>query len=160
MQKRDGKSTESKGESPAEIMACTCANFRRVARVVTQSYDAALRPVKLKATQFTLLGTLSLAGEVPITRLAALMVMDRTTLTRNLQPLVRRGLIEVEQGQGSDQRVHKVRLTDDGRALFEEAKPLWRTVQNRFSEGFGPERWNGLLGDLKDVISMAKQPGI
>lgn len=148
---------EEKGGSATGIQACACANFRRATRVVTQAYDAALQPVKLKGTQFTLLGTLTLAGEVPITRLADLMVMDRTTLTRNLQPLIRRSLVEVRQGQDDDQRVHRVCLTDKGRTLFEAAMPLWQAVQNRFSEGLGSERWAGLLHDLKATVALARK---
>ena len=80
------------------VAACTCANLRKATRVVTQVYDAALQPVGLKATQFTVLAVLAERGEAPLTRLAETLVMDRTTLTRNLKPLVREGFIRIEPG--------------------------------------------------------------
>ena len=66
---------------------CTFANLRKASRTVSQAYNDALRPAGLKATQFTLLATLNKRGEVSVSELAAALVMDRTTLTRNLKPL-------------------------------------------------------------------------
>lgn len=86
-------------KSPYEILDvvnCTSATLRKATRVVTQVYDGALRPVGLRATQFNLLATLAISGDTPLTRLAEMLVMNRTTLTRNLKPLVGKGLICVE----------------------------------------------------------------
>ena len=60
-----------------DVASCTCATLRKAARVVTQAYDAALQPTGLKATQFTLLATLQIPGDAPMTRLADALVMDR-----------------------------------------------------------------------------------
>ena len=114
---------------PMDLGACTCANLRRATRVVTQAYDGALSPLSLRATQFTLLATLAKTGDVALTRLAETLVMDRTTLTRNLKPLIARGLIRV--GQEQDQRVRQIHLTDDGMKLFDRARPAWEEVQAR-----------------------------
>jgi DNA-binding MarR family transcriptional regulator len=135
---------------PLNLAACTCANLRRAMRAVTQAYDAALAPTGLRATQFTVLAALSLSGDVPLGRLAKALGMDRTTLTRNLRPLSDRGLVEdVREG---DQRVRLVRLTASGRALLEDARPLWERVQERTVGGLGQTRWAGLLDDLDRLV--------
>lgn len=139
-----------------DVAACTCANLRKAARVVTRAYDAALQPVGLKATQFTLLATLAEGGDAPLTRLAEAMVMDRTTLTRNLGPLERRGLIRIQPEE--DQRVRRVTLTSAGRQLFEAARPHWDRVQSRLADGLGQDRWSGLLRDLAATVELTRAP--
>ncbi len=137
-----------------DLAACTCANLRKAARVVTQIYDAALQPTGLKATQFTLLATLSKRGDLPLTRLADALVMDRTTLTRNLKPLVRRGLIRIEHDD--DQRVRKVSLTETGKSVFEQARPQWAQAQSRIVERLGQARWSGFLDDLMAAVAVVR----
>ena len=78
-------------------------------------------------------------------------VMDRTTLTRNLKPLVRDGLIDIVQE--SDQRVRNVTLTENGKASFEDARPHWERVQSAMVEKLGSARWSGLLEDLGATIT-------
>ncbi len=140
--------------SATDVTACTCANLRKAARVVTQAYDAALRPAGLKATQFTLLATLAKRGDAPLTRLADALVMDRTTLTRNLKPLLRKGLIRIEHEQ--DQRVRKVSLTETGRRVFEDARRQWEQAQSRIVESLGQARWSGFLEDLAATVAMVR----
>ena len=79
--------------NPLDMSACTASNVRKASRAISQVYDAALQPVNLKSTQFTVLATLSKSGQQPLSQLADAMVMDRTTLTRNLQPLLKRKLV-------------------------------------------------------------------
>ncbi len=129
-----------------DLTQCTCANLRKAARVVTQAYDAALQPSGLKATQFTVLATLAAEGDVPLTRLAEALVMDRTTLTRNLKPLMRDGLVRIDHED--DRRVRKVVLTEPGRTALEAARPYWEGAQARVHRALGQERWSGLLADL------------
>ena len=82
-------------------------------------------------------------GGAPLTQLADVLVMDRTTLTRNLKPLVRRGLIRIEHE--ADQRIRNVNLTKSGRRVFEEARPQWEQAQSRIVERLwrrgGPISW-------------------
>ncbi len=137
-----------------DLTACTCANLRRAARVVTQSYDQALQPSGLKATQFTLLATLSNRGDLPLTRLAEALVMDRTTLTRNLKPLVGKGYVRVDRDQ--DQRVRRISLTDAGKVILDAALPLWRQSQSRLVESLGRARWSGLLDDLTETVALVQ----
>jgi DNA-binding MarR family transcriptional regulator len=137
-----------------QLTACACANLRKASRAVTQVYDAALQPTGLKATQFTLLATLSTLGDLPLTRLAEALVMDRTTLTRNLKPLIGKGLVDV--ASGDDQRVRKVGLTPSGRTAFDEALPHWRIAQSRFVEGLGQEKLRDLLAGIGGTVSIAR----
>ena len=134
-----------------DVAACTCASLRQATRSVTQVYDATLQPTGLRATQFTLLATLDQLGEPAMTQLAAALVMDRTTLTRNLKPLIDNGLVMV--AGDTDRRVRRVELTDEGRLAYDTALPLWRTAQQRLVERLGHDRWTTLLGDLGAVVA-------
>ncbi len=129
---------------------CVCFNLRRAARAVTQLYDAALEPSGLRATQFSLLVALRLAGPVTISRLARQLVTDRTTLTRNLKPLEKHGLIEIVTG--ADRRTRTVRLTARGREALATALPRWRRVQADLVGGLGEERWRRLMPDLAAAV--------
>jgi DNA-binding MarR family transcriptional regulator len=132
--------------------ACACANLRKATRAVTQLFDEALAPSGLRATQFTLLVTNRLMGESTINELAERMVMDRTTLSRNLKPLVRNGLLEVRSGE--DGRTRLVRLTPAGEQALEEAYPLWQQAQQETVSALGEERYEALLGDVAQVVSL------
>ncbi len=140
----------SKRHSVTELADCTCANLRKAARIVTQAYDVALQPSGLKATQFILLANLVEQGDMPLTQLAEALVMDRTTLTRNLKPLLRKGLVRIEQEE--DLRVRKVSLTGDGLRSVEEARPLWEEIQARIGKRLGDDRWSGLIEDLGATV--------
>jgi DNA-binding MarR family transcriptional regulator len=139
-----------------DLAACTCANLRKATRMVTQAYDTALQPSGLKATQFTLLSVLENCGPLPLTQLAAALVMDRTTLTRNLKPLVANGFVAIEPA--ADQRVRQVVLTSAGRRVWRAARPHWETAQSKFVERLGVERWSGLIDDLAAVTAIFQKP--
>ena len=139
-----------------DMSACTCANLRKAARVVTQAYDSALQPVGLKATQLTVLATLANRGDMPVTRLAEALVMDRTTLTRNLKPLERQGLVRIEQE--ADQRVRKVNLTAMGARILKDAQPLWAQVQTQIHKKLGQDKWSSFLNDLSATITAVRDP--
>jgi DNA-binding MarR family transcriptional regulator len=128
---------------------CTSFNLRKAARTVTQFYDDALRGSGLKSTQFSLLAAASVAGAVPISRLAEEMAMDRTTLTRNLKPLETDGLLRIVAG--ADRRVRNVTVTPEGEALLQKAAPMWRDAQTRMIDKLGDERWGELLRHLQGV---------
>ena len=148
---RDPKTRQPNSKDVAD---CTCANLRKAARVVTQAYDAALRPSGLKATQFTLLAALARRGDAPLTRLAEALVMDRTTLTRNLKPLVGKALVRI--GHEQDQRVRKVGLTEAGRRALEAARPQWERAQSRLVQDIGQQRWSALLADLAVTVAVVQ----
>ncbi len=135
--------------------ACACTHLRKAARAVTQVFDEALRSSGLRATQFTLLVTSRLAGETPVRELAERMVMDRTTLSRNLKPLVRKGLLEVRPGE--DGRIRLVRITPEGERILGEAYPLWERAQHEVVGALGEDRYEALLGDVDRAISLVAE---
>src|SRR5579863_8717077 len=94
----------------SSLQDCNCLAIRQAARHVTQFYDRLFAPTGLRATQFAILSRLRRDGPMPINALAAVLVMDRTTLGRNILPLERDGLIEVARSD-SDRRRHELRLT-------------------------------------------------
>ena len=137
-----------------DVSACLCSNLRKAARTVTQAYDAALLPSDIKITQFILLSKLSTLGEVPVSTLADALVMDRTTLTRNLKPLISRGWIRI--AADDDRRVRLVSLTREGQARFEDAHPHWQQAQVQMTERLGTERLGALLDDLSATIAKSR----
>lgn len=128
---------------------CACANLRRATRTITQFYDAQLQPSGLRATQFTVLVTISLIKEITITDLAEQLGMDRTTLTRNLKPLEKQGLVVSHAGE--DRRTRVVTLTEQGQEAVNKALPMWEKAQKRVVEALGPEKFNQLLANLSEV---------
>ncbi|SRR5579884_305247 len=139
----------------AKCMDCACFNLRKTTRAITQLYDEALRPTGLRVTQFSLLIAITILESVTVTRLAEIGVMDRTTLTRNLKPLEKKGLIKVVPGD--DQRTRIVTLTAHGKEVLSKALPLWEKAQARVIKRLGQERWNSLQADLEDIVSLASK---
>ena len=138
----------------AKCTECACFNIRKASRAVTQLYDGMLQSSGLRVTQFTLLVVIASAGSVTITRLGQMLVMDRTTMTRNLKPLVNQGLIAI--GVGQDQRTRVVTLTASGREALTKAFPLWEKAQTRVVERLGRKRWSTLLADLSATVAMVR----
>lgn len=110
--------------------SCLCLHVRRAARAVARRYDEALRPLGLTSGQFSLLMSLNRPEPPVMGDVAALLAMDRTTLTANLKPLERRGLVDVSPDP-ADKRSRRLRLTDAGRSLLAQAMPLWQAEQIR-----------------------------
>lgn len=110
---------------------CECFKARQKARELTRVYDDALRPVKLRVTQFTMLcAILERNGESNISELAQVLGMERTTFSRNLGPLVRREMVKyTEDKPGRDRSVI---ITDKGLSIFSSAVPLWRKVDKKY----------------------------
>jgi DNA-binding MarR family transcriptional regulator len=134
---------------------CACFNLRKAARAVTQIYEAALAPSGIHATQFSVLVALAVADGAPLSRVADGLVMDRTTLTRNLRPLERRGWVRTEAGD--DRRERNLSLTRSGRAALERALPLWQQAQARLHEQLGDARWTRLRADLQGLVATARE---
>jgi DNA-binding MarR family transcriptional regulator len=130
-------------------VTCMGLHIRRASRIITQVYDAALRPLKLVVNQFTLLASIYLFESVPITRLAQELFVDQTTLTRNLKLLEKRGLVAIEPGE--DRRVKWVSLTAEGQTILVEALPLWEQAQAEVKCHFGQQDWQTLLSLLSEV---------
>jgi DNA-binding MarR family transcriptional regulator len=138
----------------ADTPACACLNLRMTARAVTQMFDQVLKPTGLKATQFSVLAAVGLAGRTSMTSIAHALVMDRTTLTRNLKPLMKGGYIE--SSTGDDRRQRPIQLTAKGEAALVQALPLWRTAQGRIVDAVGEARWRGMAKMLEETIRLAQ----
>src|SRR6516225_7539116 len=118
---------------------CNCLAARQAARHITQFYDQFLAASGLRTTQFSILAKLRRLGPMTINALAAEMVMDRTTLGRNILPLERDGLIAVEQGR-RDRRSKELRVTETGEARFRSGMKGWVQAQREFEKAFGAKR--------------------
>lgn len=129
---------------------CMGIRVRRVSRVVGNHYDEYLKPVGLKGTQFTLLNAINLYPSSTISRLADLMLLDRTTLNRNLKPLEREGLIR--SGHGKDLRTRTLELTPQGVEVLQGALPLWLDAQSAVIDIMGGRMQR--LGD--DLAALEK----
>jgi len=138
-------------KAAAISLPCLCASFRRASRVLTQHYEAALRPLGLKPTQFTLLQALSQTGEVSQGTLGEILAIDSTTLTRTLAIMLRQGWILSRSGD--DRRERRLSLSPAGRAEFERARPHWEKVQQVLRAQLGNKRWNKLLNVANQVTS-------
>ena len=137
---------------PAAIsLPCFCASFRRASRVLSQRYDAALRPIGLRGTQFTLLQALSLAGEVSQKMLGEILSIDSTTLTRTIAIMERQGWVASREGK--DHRERWLSLSLSGRAEFKRALPRWEKVQHDLRAQLGNKRWNELFNLTNDLIT-------
>src|SRR5215470_794965 len=130
---------------------CTCFRVRGAARRVTQIYSDHLGPSGLKISQFSLLGFVSAQGPVSIGRLSELLTTDRTTLTRNLRPLLRAGLIE--RATSGDKRRHELVATTAGRALFKRALPVWAAAEQEVRSAMGVR----LTAELHNAIDRSME---
>jgi DNA-binding MarR family transcriptional regulator len=120
---------------------CTCGSLRKASRRISQFYDAALAPVGIKSTQYSILAEVdrgSFEGPVTMCELATAMVMDRSTLGHNLKPLERDDLV-VLRLSADDRRKRYVELTKKGKSILQRAQRLWRLAEGRFETIFGKE---------------------
>ena len=139
-------------EAESKPEDCNCLALRQAARHVTQFYDLFLAPAGLRTTQFSILARLKRLGPMTINALARELVMDRTTLGRNILPLEREGLISIEKGS-SDRRSKELHLTKVGAARLRAAVKGWAQAQTRFEAAFGAERTLGLRALLRAVAA-------
>ncbi|MFZ5691760.1 MAG: MarR family winged helix-turn-helix transcriptional regulator [Pseudomonadota bacterium] len=117
---------------------CLCLASRRAARTITRRFDRALRGKGIRITQFSMLALLHLRGPLSIGALSDALGVERTTLTRNLGPVEREGLVAV-RSDDNDARSRVVALTAKGRAALVKAFPSWRAVQAELTSEIGAE---------------------
>jgi DNA-binding MarR family transcriptional regulator len=139
-------------DTPQKPEDCICLAVRQAARHVTQFYDQFLATAALRTTQFSILAKLKRLGPMTINALARDLVMDRTTLGRNILPLEREGLIAVEPGR-ADRRSKELRLTEAGAARLRTAVKGWAEAQSRFEAAFGRKRTPELRALLRAVAA-------
>jgi len=130
--------------------ACLCLHVQRAARALARRFDNAFRPLALTNGQFSLLMSLNRPEPPTIGSVSQLLAMDRTTLTANLKPLERRGLIEIAVDK-ADKRNRRLALTRKGRTLLEKAVPIWErehAALDRLLEPSGPDALRAQLRKL------------
>jgi len=132
-----------------ECLTCSCFAARRTARAITQHYEQHLKPSGLLVSQFTVLSLLSITGPQPLSRLASQMGVERTTLTRNLRPLLARGW--VSESVTADRRVRLLAITKQGTAAARSALPHWREAQRTIVRRLG----SGVIRALAAVSKAA-----
>lgn len=135
---------------------CCCFNLRKITRAITQLYDRYLEGANIRATQFTLLVELSNSSGKTLTEMAEGLVMDRTTLTRNLKPLSKAGLIVTVPL--SDKRSKGYTLTERGHEVLALGLPLWKNAQQHIVGQLGHDRYHRLLGELLAMRNLAQAP--
>ena len=133
---------------------CLAFALRRSSRAVSQIYDHALSSSGIRSTQFNLLTGMSLYQAKTLTELALWLVMDRTTLTRNLKPLERAGLISAQPT--IDKRSKAYALTEKGHALVAQALPLWHGIQDKVDHVLGAAHRRHMIQEMSQVIDKTR----
>jgi len=132
-------------------------HVRKASRSITQYYDSYLEKSGLTITQFTLLIAISLMNEATVTEAAGVLGMDRTTLSRNINPLIDDGLVILLEGK--DKRTKRLTLSDKGASALARAIPLWEDAQEGFVRKMGQGNWKELLNKLSASVIVASNPG-
>jgi len=129
---------------------CICLHLQRAARAVARRFDTALRPLGITNGQFSLLMSLNRPEPPTIGSVAALLAMDRTTLTAALKPLERRGLVTVNV-DAADKRNRRLALTRDGSAVLAKAVPIWKRTHAALDREIGWPNAARLRADLRGL---------
>lgn len=136
-------------------LPCACGSLRRASRALTKVYEDDLRPHGLTATQFTILQVLTLAGELTQGALGEALVMDSTSLTRTLRPMIAKKWVAVRRGD--DRRQRFISLADEGRNKFRHASPAWETTQQKLRAALGDTGWQQLFAVANSIPGTAVQ---
>ena len=138
--------------------ACACTTLRKATRVAAQLYDRHLEPSGLTTAQFSLLAALYYAQSIPMKRLAARLAMERTSLTRILAPLEKKGFVEIKVS-AEDARVRMVTITALGLERLISALPLWQEAQAKMEKELGKAGWDQLRSSLQQAVAAARAAG-
>ena len=151
---RSTRSQPAVGETDVAALLCACATVRRASRAVTQLYDSWLRPHGIEGPQFALLATLDRFGGCTQSTIGHRFDLDKTTLSRNLRLMHRKGWIAV--AAGADARERRVMLTPAGRRRLESARPAWRKAQEQLQSSMSADQWNEMLSVFDGVTHAAR----
>ena len=135
-----------------EPRGCTNLKLRQISRVLTRHYAGFVAPMGLKITQYSLLSYIVKLGPVGAGELAAAMRMEASTLTRNLQPLVQQGWVEVARGDDARSRI--VQATAAGRALRVQGQRAWKRAQLALNDRLGAQRVAALHDLIDDCMAL------
>lgn len=139
----------------AAVRSCLCFNLRALTRDVKAVYDGALRPAGLNSGQFALLLALQISGPTSKRDLAATIRSDRTTLSRNLRPLIQRRL--VAEARGDDLRTRRVELTSLGIKTIAACVPAWKNAQRQAARLLTDDGMNRLLAVVHDSLDTIRR---
>ncbi len=132
--------------------ACLCLSLQRAARALARRFDEAFRPLGLTNGQFSLLMSLNRPHPPTMGEVAALLAMDRTTLTAALKPLERRRLVKTTLDQ-KDKRARRLSVTAFGRKLLAQAYVIWEQTHREIEDAYSPTRVRALRADLERLAS-------
>lgn len=133
----------------AAMEQCVCFNLRWVTRLITQHFDHRLRAAGLRPNQMSILAGLAARPSATMAEMADWLGMERTTLLRNLGPLVREGWVEMSPGARPRSKAQQLQLTPSGRRKLLEIHPAWEEAQRSIVATLGGQRWSELLADLE-----------
>jgi DNA-binding MarR family transcriptional regulator len=150
------RATQSMTVKPNRSQPCACARLRRASRALTSFYDEAIAPAGLAVTQFSLLRTLDRTGAVRLTTLAAMLLLDRTSLSRNLDCLIERGFVDVAPGR--DARTREIAITRAGKNAVRAAEPHWQRAQTEVAKRLGAAKLETLITTLAEIESLHPAP--
>ena len=137
--------------------ACACGRLRRATRALTQLYDDMMAPSGLRVTQFSLLRTLAREGPSRMSALAEALLLDRTALSRTLDPLAARGLVAIVAGR--DARTREVSLTRAGEKAIRAAESHWKRAQSQVTARLGAGKFDALVATLRELETLHPDAG-
>ncbi|MCB2313349.1 MarR family winged helix-turn-helix transcriptional regulator [Clostridium tagluense] len=135
--------------------SCACGNLRKTTRTITQFYDKMLKPTGLKGTQCLLLLDISLNENISVSSLGNILLMDQSTVTRNVKLLITGGYIDIKKEE-QDSRKKCITITNKGLKTLEVAIPILKKAQSKIEDGIGKERIEELLKTLKDIEKLVE----
>lgn len=151
------KSVASGADSPPRVQGCTNLKLRQLGRTVSRHYEAHLAGSGLRITQYSLLSAVVKLGPVGFSELASVLRVDGSTLSRNLQPLIDQGLVEVRAGE-ADARSRVALPTAAGQARRAEAQRAWKQAQLALNERLGTQRVAALHGLIDESLALLEAP--
>jgi len=137
------------------IQSCSCGELRKTTRTITQFYDKILQPTGLRSTQCFLLLNIFLNENISVCNLGNVLLMDQSTVTRNIELLRKCGYIDIKKEE-VDSRKKCISITINGLKKLEEATPILKKAQSKIEDGIGKERIEELIKILKDIEKLVE----
>ena len=134
---------------------CLETNTRKMSRVLSTIYTNALKESKLKPTQLSLLSVINAYGKISIGKLSKVMLMDQTTVTRNIKLLKKSGYVKINSGD--DRRVKEISLTPKGQEVRDKALPAWQEIQSKVWDKLGEEKVRHLFDLVDEIIELSNE---
>lgn len=147
-----------KGEDQKLLEECAYFDLRRASRALSRFYDDFMRDTPIKGTQFSFLRMILVEKELTLSTLGRYMAMDRTSVTRALDPLIREKFVKIRKSD-EDGRVRYVSLTKKGREAVEHAEPYWRKAQEALLDAIGSTRWQSMRSVLRETTNKVRHVG-